>query len=100
MTHKEYTLTVQHPIYSFLDATTKAVQYKDGDKITVSEEEMEKLKNSEIISKMRIAGHGVYDTIKYNKYNFYNTVEVRIIETSLTEAKLGQRQNKLDNFIQ
>lgn len=99
MTHKEYTLTVQHPIYSFLDATTKAVQYKDGDKITIGEAEMEKLKNNEDIHKTRIAGHGMYDTIKYNKYNFYNTVEVRIIETSYTEAKLGQRQNHLDKYL-
>ena len=99
MTHKEFTLTVQHTIYSFLDATTKAVQYKVGDKITVTEEEMIDLKAGETKFKTICAGHGMYATVKYNKYNFYNTAEVRIIETSYTEVKLGQRQNQLDNFI-
>ena len=92
MIHKEFTLTVKETIYERLDSTTKAVAYKKGDCITIGEENFNRLKAGETIAFAKIAGHGMYASVEYDKYNFENEVAVNIIETSTAIAKLGQRK--------
>jgi len=94
MVHKEYTLTVNETIYENLDSETKAVAYDKGDRITLNEENFNRLRAGETIAFVKISGHGMYATVEYDKYNFENEASVSIIETSTAIAKLRQRKKK------
>lgn len=97
MTHKEYTLVVKYPILEKV-GDSKSVFKRTGELYTIGKDEFDELKSGKTISKIGRGGHGYNSDIEYNRYNFENTVSVRIIETRTEEARLGQRKNKLDNY--
>lgn len=97
MTHKEYTLVVKHPILEKL-GNIKSVFKRPGELFTVDKDEFVKLKSGKTVLRMVSGGHGYNAGIEYNRYNFENTVSVRIIETRNEEARLGQRKNKINTY--
>jgi len=94
MTHREYTLIVEHPIYERLDSTTKAVYYNVGEAITLNQADFEKIKGGNDIVRYVSAGHGMTATVTFSKENFANEVTYTEVTVSTGVAKLGKRKSK------
>lgn len=92
MTHKEFKLTASTDIYEYLDAETKAVHFRKGKVISVTEDIFNKLKKGETIRFSTDFGHGMTAYGSYTKNDFENEVEVITIETTTSTAKLGLRK--------
>ena len=94
MTHREYTLTVELPIFERLDSDTKAVHKHVGQTVTLNREDFEKIKSGQTISYDVIAGHGTYAEVSFNKDNFANEVSYVDVTVETGIAKLGKRKSK------
>ena len=88
MTHKEFTLTVKNTIYETI-GSVKALEYQEGDQITVSEDVFELLQKGHIVDRFTRAG-----VVSYDRDNFENEVKCTTVEVSYTTRKLGQRKAK------
>lgn len=93
MTHREYTLTVETPIYESI-GETKAIYKNVGETLTVSQENFLKLQKGEDIAFAKVAGHGMYSSVIYDKSNFANEVTYTEVTVSYGTAKLGKRKPK------
>ena len=94
MTHREYTLTVEHPIYESLDSETKAVYKGKGQTVTLNQQDFDRIKEGHDIIRQTVAGHGMYATITFGKENFANEVTYTEVTISKGTAKLGKRKSK------
>jgi hypothetical protein len=94
MTHREYTLIVEHPIYERLDPTTKAVYLDKGETLTLSQADFETIKEGHDIIRYVNAGQGMTATVTFNKENFSNEVQYTEVTVSTGVAKLGKRKSK------
>ena len=94
MTHREYTLTVEHPIYESLDSTTKAVYKGKGQTVTLNQQDFDRIKEGHDIIRHTVAGHGMYATITFGKENFANEVTYTEVTISKGTVKLGKRKSK------
>ena len=94
MTHREYTLTVEHPIYESLDSTNKAVYKKVGQTVTLNQQDFDRIKEGHDIIRHTVAGHGMYASITFGKENFANEVTYTEVTISTGTAKLGKRKSK------
>lgn len=94
MTHREYTLTVEHTIYESLDSTTKAVYKKPGQTVVLNQQDFDRIKEGHDIVRYVVAGHGMTASITFGKENFANEVQYTEVSISSGTAKLGKRKNK------
>ena len=94
MTHREYTLTVEKTIYESLDSETKAVYKGKGQTVTLNEQDFDRIKAGQEISRTTVAGHGMYATITFGKENFANEVTYTEVTISKGTVKLGKRKSK------
>ena len=94
MTHREYTLTVEHPIYESLDSTTKAVYKGKGQTVTLNQQDFDRIKEGHDIVRHTVAGHGMYASITFGKENFANEVTYTEVTISKGTVKLGKRKSK------
>ena len=94
MTHREYTLIVEHPIYERLDSTTKAVYKKVGEAITLNQTDFETIKEGHDIIRYVSAGHGMTASVTFGKENFSNEVDYTEVTVETGTAKLGKRKSK------
>lgn len=94
MTHREYTLTVEHPIYERLDSDTKAVHKHVGQTVTLNREDFEKIKAGHDIIRYVTAGHGMTASVTFGKENFANEVTYTDVTIETGVAKLGKRKSK------
>jgi hypothetical protein len=104
MSHREYTLTVEHPIYETLGPIK--VIYKDkGQTVTLSQQDFDRIKKGHDIVRTVVAGHGetstiwwrspeTVTTITFGKENFANEVTYTEVTISKGVAKLGKRKSK------
>jgi hypothetical protein len=93
MTHREYTLTVENPIYETL-GDIKATHKHVGQTVTLNREDFEKIKSGLTISRYEVAGHGMYADVSFNKDNFANEVTYTEVTIETGIAKLGKRKSK------
>ena len=93
MTHREYTLTVEKTIYESLDSV-KAVYKNVGQTVTLNEQDFDRIKAGQEISRTTVAGHGMYASITFGKENFANEVTYTEVSVSTGTAKLGKRKSK------
>jgi hypothetical protein len=93
MTHREYTLTVEHPIYESLDSI-KALYKDKGQTVTLSQQDFDRIKEGHDIVRTTVAGHGMYASITFGKENFANEVTYTEVTISKGVAKLGKRKSK------
>jgi seryl-tRNA(Sec) selenium transferase len=94
MTHREYTLTVEHPIYERLDSDTKAVHKHVGQTMTLNREDFERIKEGHDIIRYVTAGHGMTASVTFGKENFSNEVAYTDVTIETGIAKLGKRKSK------
>jgi hypothetical protein len=94
MTHREYTLVVEHTIYERLDQTTKAVYRNIGETITLNQADFEKIKEGHDIIRYVTAGHGMTASVTFGKENFANEVTYTEVTVETGIAKLGKRKSK------
>ena len=94
MTHREYTLTVEYPIYERLDSDTKAVHKHVGQTVTLNREDFEKIKEGHDIIRYVTAGHGMTASVTFGKENFANDVAYTDVTVETGIAKLGKRKSK------
>ena len=94
MTHREYTLTVEYPIYERLDSDTKAVHKHVGQTMTLNREDFEKIKEGHDIIRYVTAGHGMTASVTFGKENFANEVAYTDVTIETGIAKLGKRKSK------
>ena len=94
MTHREYTLTVEHPIYESLDSETKAVIRGKGQTVTLNQQDFDRIKEGHDIVRHVVAGHGEFASITFGKENFANEVTYTEVTISKGTAKLGKRKSK------
>ena len=94
MTHREYTLTVENPIYESLDSETKAVYKKVGQTVTLNQQDFDRIKEGHDIVRHTVAGHGMYASITFGKENFANEVTYTEVTISKGTVKLGKRKSK------
>ena len=94
MTHREYTLTVEHPIYESLDSETKAVYKRKGQTVTLNQQDFDRIKEGHDIIRHTVAGHGLYALITFGKENFANEVTYTEVTISKGTVKLGKRKSK------
>ena len=93
MTHREYTLTVEHPIYERI-GDTKAVHKHVGQTMTLNREDFERIKEGHDIIRYVTAGHGMTASITFGKENFSNEVAYTEVTINTGIAKLGKRKSK------
>ena len=93
MTHREYTLTVENPIYETL-GDIKAVHKHVGQTMTLNREDFEKIKSGQTISRDVLAGQGMYAEVSFSKDNFTNEVSYVDVTIETGIAKLGKRKSK------
>lgn len=93
MTHREYTLTVESPIYESLDSI-KAVHKDKGQTLTLNQQDFDRIKEGHDIVRHVVAGHGMYASITFGKENFANEVTYTEVTVSTGVAKLGKRKSK------
>ena len=94
MTHREYTLTVEYPIYERLDSDTKAVHKHVGQTMTLNREDFERIKEGHDIIRYVTAGHGMTASVTFGKENFANEVAYTDVTIETGIAKLGKRKSK------
>jgi hypothetical protein len=94
MTHREYTLVVEHTISERLDPTTKAVYRNIGETITLNQADFEKIKEGHDIIRYVTAGHGMTASVTFGKENFANEVTYTEVTIETGIAKLGKRKSK------
>ena len=94
MTHREYTLTVEYPIYERLDSDTKAVHKHVGQTMTLNREDFERIKEGHDIIRYVTAGHGMTALVTFGKENFANEVAYTDVTIETGIAKLGKRKSK------
>ena len=93
MTHREYTLTVEHPIYESL-AGIKAVHKSIGQTVTLNQQDFDRIKEGHDIVRHVVAGHGEFTSITFGKENFANEVTYTEVTVSTGTSKLGKRKSK------
>jgi len=93
MTHREYTLTVESPIYEEMGGI-KATHKGVGETMTFSQQDFDRIKKGEDIVRHVVAGHGMYASVTFNKGNFTNEVTYTEVTVSTGVAKLGKRKSK------
>jgi len=93
MTHREFTLTVEHPIYESLDSV-KAVYKAKGETLTLNQQDFDRIKEGHDIIRHTVAGHGMYASVTFGKENFANEVTYTEVTVSTGTAKLGKRKPK------
>ena len=96
MTHREYTLTVEHPIYESL-VGIKAVHKSIGQTVTLNQQDFDRIKEGHDIVRHVVAGHGEFASITFGKENFANEVTYTEVTVSTGKAKLGKRKPKQDS---
>ena len=94
MTHREYTLIVEHPIYEMVDSATIAFYKNRGETLTLSQTDFETIKGGNDIVRYVSAGHGMSASVTFNKENFSNEVQYTEVTVSTGVAKLGKRKSK------
>ena len=94
MTHREYTLTVELPIFERLDSDTKAVHRHVGQTVTLNREDFEKINSGDDILRYVTVGHGMTATVTFGKENFANEVTYTEVTIETGLAKLGKRKSK------
>jgi hypothetical protein len=87
-TTKEYTLTVKKTIYERLDAKTKAVYKKPGDKMVVQYHTYEKLMKREKVEWTVNAGMGMYASVEFDVSHFHPEVDVKRVTITTEKARL------------
>lgn len=93
MTHREYTLTVEHTIYERID-DIKAVYRNIGETMTLNKEDFERIKEGHDIIRYVTAGHGMTASVTFGKENFKNEVTYTEVTINTGIAKLGKRKSK------
>ena len=93
MTHREYTLTVEHPIYESLDSI-KALYKGKGETLTLNQKDFDTIKEGREIIRYVNAGHGMTSSATFSKENFANEVTYTEVTVSTGIAKLGKRKDK------
>lgn len=93
MTHREYTLTVEHPIYERI-GDTKAIHRNIGETLTLNREDFERIKEGHDIIRYVTAGHGMTASVTFGKENFANEVAYTEVIINTGIAKLGKRKSK------
>ena len=93
MTHREYTLTVEHTIYQRL-GDIKSVYKNIGETITLNREDFERIKEGHDINLYVTAGHGMTAFVIFGKENFKNKVAYTEVTINTGIAKLGKRKSK------
>jgi len=86
-TTREYTLTVKKTIYERLDATTKTVYKKRGDKMVVQPHTYEKLMEGKKVEWTVNAGMGMYATVEFDISHFQSEAEVSAV--TVTREKIS-----------
>ena len=95
MTHREYTLTVVHPIYERIGNATVATTHKHvGQTMTLNVEDFERIKEGHDIIRYVTVGHGMTASVTFGKENFANEVAYTDVTISSGIAKLGKRKSK------
>ena len=93
MTHREYALTVEHPIYEPLDSI-KALYKGKGETLTLNQQDFDRIKEGHDIVRHVVAGHGEFASITFGKENFANEVTYTEVTISKGTVKLGKRKSK------
>jgi hypothetical protein len=93
MTHREYTLTVEHPIYESI-GDIKATHKHVGQTVTLNRQDFERIKEGHDIIRYVTAGHGMTASVTFGKENFANEVTYTDVTIETGIAKLGKRKSK------
>jgi hypothetical protein len=93
MTHTEYTLTVERPIYKIM-GDTKAIHKNIGETVTLSQDDFERIKEGHHLSSSVTTGHGMTALVTFGKENFANEVTYTEVTIETGIAKLGKRKSK------
>jgi hypothetical protein len=95
MTHREYTLTVVHPISERIGTATMATIHKHvGQTLTLNVEDFERIKEGHDIIRYVTVGHGMTASVTFGKENFANEVTYTEVTINTGIAKLGKRNSK------
>jgi len=94
MTHREYTLIVENPIYEMVDSATIAFYKNRGETLTLSQADFETIKGGNDIIRYVSAGQGMTASVVFSKENFVNEVTYTEVTVSTGVAKLGKRKTK------
>lgn len=89
MTHTEFKLIANRDIMEVY-STEKAVHYRKGESITVSEDTFNRLQGGETIKI-----YTAWGTCEYSKYDFTNEVAYTSVTIDTGIRKLGQSKKKL-----
>ena len=93
MTHREYTLTVEYPIYESI-GDIKATHKHVGQTVTLNRQDFERIKEGHDIIRYVTAGHGMTASVTFGKENFANEVTYTDVTIETGIAKLGKRKSK------
>lgn len=83
---KDYTLTVKKTIYERLDARTKTVYKKRGDKMVVQPHTYEKLMEGKKVEWLVNAGMGMYASVEFDISHFS---EAEVSAITVTKEKIS-----------